>query len=103
MNDFVYIIIANVVQTIEKKDNKVAEKVDNLYNDLNIEKQPKDLYNDLRTTERNIELISNLDFDIDRLKKFFIVFKSFNLRVKIPENIFYIIMKNDIYIYLKDL
>ncbi len=37
LNDFVYIIIANVVQTTERKDNKVVEKVGDLRDDLNIE------------------------------------------------------------------
>ncbi len=88
---------------MEKKDNKVVEKVNNLYNDLNIEEQPKDLRNDLRIIKRNIRLISDPDLDIDRLRKPFITFKSFNLRMKISKNAFYIVTKNDIYIYLKDL
>ncbi len=88
---------------MEKKNNKVIEKADNLYNNLNIEKQSKDLYNNLKTTKENIGLILNPDFNIDRLKKSFIVFKLSNLRIKILENIFYIITKNGIYIYSKDL
>ncbi len=79
------------------------KKVDNLRDDLNIEKQPKDLYNDLRTTEKNIKPIPDPDFDIDRLRKPPIIFKFFNLGIKIPENVFCIVIKNGIYIYSKDL
>ncbi len=88
---------------MEKKDNKAIEKVDNLRNNLNIEEQLKDLRNDLKTTKRSIRSISNPNLDIDRLKKPPIIFKPSNLKVKIPKNAFYIVIKNGIYIYSKDL
>ncbi len=87
---------------MEKKDNKVIEKVDNLCNDLNIKEQPKDLRDDLGTIKKSIKLIPDPDFDIDRLRKPFIAFKPSNLGMKIFKNVFYIVTKNDIYIYLKD-
>ncbi len=102
MNNSIYAIIINVVQTTEKKNNKVIKKVDNLYNDFNIEKQPKDPRNNLRTTKKNIELIPDPNFNIDRLRKPPITFKLSNLKVKISENAFCIVTKNSIYIYLKD-
>jgi len=86
----------------ERKDNKVVEKVDDLRNDLNIEEQLKDLYSDLGIIEKSIGFIPDPDFDIDRLRKPFITFKSFNLKIKISKNIFYIVIKNGIYIYSKD-
>ncbi len=88
---------------MEKKDNKVAKKVNNLYNDFNIEEQSKDPYNDLRIIERSIRFILDLNFDIDRLRKPFIAFKPFNLKIKIFENALCIVTKNGIYIYSKDL
>ena len=88
---------------MEKKDNKVIKKVNNLYNDLNIKEQSKDLRNNFKTTERSIKPISDSDFDIDHLKKLLIVFKPFNLRMKILENAFYIVIKSSIYIYSRDL
>jgi len=103
LNNFVYIIIINVAQTMEKKDNKVIEKVDDLYNDLNTKKQPKDLRSNLGIVEGNTRSILDPNFNIDHLKKFSIVLKLFNLRIKIFKNVFYIIIKNSIYIYLKDL
>jgi len=103
LNNFIYIIITNIVQTIEKKDNKVIKKVNNLYDNLNAEKQPKDPRNNLKTVEKNIRPISNLNLNIDRLKKPLIIFKPFNLGVKIPENALYIVIKNSIYVYSKDL
>ncbi len=103
LNDSIYTIIVNVIQTTEKKDNKVAEKTDNLRNDFNVEKQPKDPRDDLRTIERNIGFIPDSDFNIDRLEKSPIAFKPSNLRIKILENALYIVTKNGIYVYSKDL
>jgi len=88
---------------IKKKDNKVIKKIDNLRNNLNIKEQSKDLYNNLGILEGSIGFISDLNLNIDRLKKPFIVFKPFNLKMKISKNVFYIVMKNNIYIYLKNL
>src|SRR6266699_4713426 len=88
---------------MERKDNRVMEKVDNLRDDFNVEEQLKDLCGNLRIVERSIGFILDPDFDIYRLEKFLIVFKLFNLGVKIPENAFYIIIKNGIYVYSKDL
>jgi len=99
LNDSIYAITTNVVQTTEKKNNKTIEKVNDLHSNLNIEEQPKDLRNDLETTKRNIEPILNPDFNIDRLKKPLIIFKPSNLKVKIFENAFCIVIKNSIYVY----
>ncbi len=88
---------------METKDNNVIEKVDDLYNDLGVEEQPKDPCGDLGAIERDIGPISDPDLDNDLLRKLFIAFKSFNLRMKIPENAFCIVIKSGIYIYLKDL
>ncbi len=87
---------------MEKKDNKVVEKVDDLYGDLSIEEQSKDLCDDFRIIEGNIGFILDPDLDIDRLGKSPIAFKPSNLGVKIFENVFYIVTKNSIYIYSKD-
>ena len=103
LSDSIYAIIANVIQTTERKDNKAVEKVGDPCGNLNVEEQPKDPRDNLRIIKRSIGPILNLDLDIDRLRKSFIVFKSSNLGVKIPENAFYIVTKNDIYIYSKDL
>ncbi len=102
LNDSIYTIIANIVQTIKKKDNKAVEKTGDLRDDLNVEKQPKDPHNNLGIIKRNTGLIPNPDFNIDHLKKPPIAFKPSNLRVKIFENVFYIITKNGIYVYSKD-
>ncbi len=88
---------------MEKKDNKAIKKVNNLRNDFNVEKQPKDPYDNLKTIKRNIGFIPDPDFNIDRLKKPLIAFKPSNLGIKIFKNVFCIITKNSIYIYLKDL
>ncbi len=88
---------------MERKDNKVAEKVDDLCSDFSVEEQSKDPRGDLGTVEGSIGFISDSDFDIDRLGKSPIAFKPFNLGVKISENVFYIVIKNGIYIYSKDL
>ncbi len=103
LNDSIYTIITNIIQTIERKDNKVIEKVGDLRDDLNIEEQLKDLRGNLGITKGNIRLIPNPDFNIDRLEKLLITSKPFNLEMKILKNAFYIVMKNSIYIYSKDL
>ncbi len=103
LNNSIYTIITNVIQTIEKKDNKAIEKTDDPCNDFNTEEQPKDPHGDLGTTEGNIKPIPDLDFDIDHLGKPPIIFKSFNLGIKILENALCIVTKNGIYIYSKDL
>ena len=79
------------------------EKVDNLCGDLGIEEQPKDLRSDFKAIKRGIRSISNPDLDNDLPGKLSIVFKPFNLRMKIPENVLYIVIKSGIYIYSKDL
>ncbi len=88
---------------MERKDNKIIKKIDNLCNDFNVKEQPKDPCDNLRTIKRSIEFIPDLDLDIDCLRKSFIVFKLFNLRIKIFENVFCIVIKNGIYVYSKDL
>ena len=88
---------------MEKEDNKVVEKINDLYNDFNIKKQFKDFRNDLGIVKKNIEPILEPDFNIDPLKKSSIAFKPFNLKIKIFENVFYIVIKTGIYIYSKDL
>ena len=103
MNDSIYAITTNVVQTTEKKNNKTIEKVNDLHSNLNIEEQPKDSHNNLKTIEKNTRPIPKPDFDIDPPRKPPIVLKLFNLRMKISENILCIIIKTSIYIYLKDL
>ncbi len=88
---------------METKDNNVAKKTNDLRNDLDVEKQPKDPRDDLEVVKRGIGPISDPNFDDDLLEKSSIVFKPFNLRIKIPENIFYIVIKSGIHIYSKDL
>jgi|SRR6266699_3115030 len=103
LNDSVYTIITNVIQTTKRENNKVIKKVDDLRDNFNVKKQSKDLYNNLKTTKKNIEPILKPDFDINLLKKSSITFKSFNLKMKISKNVFYIVTKANIYIYSKDL
>ncbi len=87
---------------METKDNNTAEKVDDLHNDLGVEKQFKDLYDDLRAVEGGIGSIPDPDLDDDPLRKPSIASKPSNLGMKIPENAFCIVMKSGIYIYLRD-
>ena len=103
LNDSVYAIIVNVVQTTEKEDNKVVEKAGDLRSDLNIKEQPKDLCSDFGAAKRNIRPISDPDLNDDPLEKLSIVSKPSNLGVKIPKNVPYIVIKSNIYIYLGDL
>src|SRR6266566_6014369 len=65
LNDSIYIIITNIIQTTEKKDNKVAEKTNDPRSNLNIKKQLKDPRNNLKITKKNIGLIPDPDLDID--------------------------------------
>src|SRR6266699_2073387 len=87
---------------METKDNNVAEKVDNLCDNLGIEEQPKDPRGNLEAIENDIGPIPDPNLDDDPLEKPSIAFKPSNLGMKIPENAFYIVMKSGIYIYLKD-
>ena len=87
---------------MEIKDNNAMKKVDDPRSDLGTEEQPKDPRNNLKVTKKDIGSILDLNFDDDPLRKLFITFKPFNLRIKIPENVLYIVMKSGIYIYLED-
>ncbi len=87
---------------METKDNNVAEKVGDLRGDLGVEEQSKDLCNDLGVVEGGIGPIPDPNFDDDPLGKSSITFKPFNLGIKIPENVLYIVMKSGIHIYSGD-
>jgi hypothetical protein len=88
---------------MEKEDNKVAEKVGNLCDDLGAEEQPKNLYSNLGAVEKSIRPILDLNLDDNPLEKPSIISKPSNLGVKIPENALYIVIKSGIYIYSRDL
>jgi len=103
LSNSIYIIIINVVQTKEIKDDKVIKKVDDPRNDLNIKEQSKDPRGDLETVEKNIGPILDPNLDSNLLKKPPIAFKLFNIRIKIFKNAFYIVTKTNIYIFSKDL
>ncbi len=87
---------------MKTKNNNVAKKTNDLRDNLGVEEQLKDLCDDLGAVEGGIRPIPDPDFDDNLLGKLSIVFKPSNLRMKILENAFYIVIKSSIYIYLGD-